>query len=400
MTRISKQIQNWFGGNRTSKPRRTTRLGLERLDDRLLPSNTGAMSSVYTPQVGNVTYYINANDQNLYESMNGGPSYRIDNGYCDLEVSAGTDAAGNTVAYVLNNSGELWALTTSFNGNGVPFVAYYNKIRGDVIHDPYNHWMSFSAAMGRDSNGTPGGVFYISDRYDRYFNFVCNSRSYINWGYQISNAPLDYEISAGTDHYGYNIAYVLNGVNHNVFAYHANGSWSMIECLGGCMEIAGSTNSTLYVLQDPSTPDGNGPYLYDGLSGTYHYYFNVTGGIAYASVDGVGYEYGINEMKQVSLPGQYATHICAGTDRWGNPTLDYLATPGWLSEGPQGGPYQAYQWDGVTTLLSSSAMDVCAGYGGFNLYVGSAPSAPVFYLDPWGDSWVIGTGVRHDAYWW
>jgi hypothetical protein len=52
------------------------------------------------------------------------------------------------------------------------------------------------------------------------------------------------------------------------------------------------------------------------------------------------------------------------------------------------------------TLLSTSAMDVCAGFGGFNFYVGSAPAAPLFYVDPWGDSWVIGTGVRHDAYWW
>jgi len=386
MLRIARDIFGKSLKRPAARNRATTRLGLERLDDRLLPSNTGAVSEVWAPHVGNVVYSV-GQDQNLYESMNGGQSYRIDNGYCDLEVSAGTDQNGHPVAYVLNTYGSLWALTTSFDNNGMPFVSHYTHIADNIIHDPYNHWTSFSAAMGKDYfSGISGGVFYISNRYDRYFNFVSD--------YQISSAPVDYEISAGTDQYGNNVVYMLNGVDHNVYERHASGWWSEVDCQGGCMEIAGSVNNILYTLQDPYAPENGAPYAhYDGVI-----WENVRFGIArkWSGQQFTEVTFWDHSQDQLNQAGdQLVAHISAGTDIWGNSTLDYMSIYA-------GNPLiNAYQYDagsGGTHLLANNVRDVCAG-SGVDFYVGTAQTGPLFEVYS-GSSWVIGNGVRHDAYWW
>src|SRR6516225_3863094 len=90
-----------------SPARRTTRLGIERLDDRLLPSATGSFSQVLDQHGNSVLYSIDWH-HNLWERFNGGQAFMIDNSGKDTMVSAGLDANGNAIPYVLNFDGTLW----------------------------------------------------------------------------------------------------------------------------------------------------------------------------------------------------------------------------------------------------------------------------------------------------
>jgi len=230
-------LKKLFGGSSAKAARRrpSVRLQLEQLDERLLPSNTGTISSVFAnlgPRYGggwgNVLYYI-GQDHNLYECYGGDYAVRLDgyDGYHgDLQVSAGVDPKGNPVAYVLNDHGSLWALTTAelyhwgpFGGWWAPTVISETHIADNVIYDPQTGWSSFSASLSTNTGPNAPGVFFISNHYDYFYQLGQGAPL------QISSSPVDMQISAGADGYGNKVAYVRNAIDGNCYEYHAAGGW-------------------------------------------------------------------------------------------------------------------------------------------------------------------------------
>src|SRR5262249_16073768 len=144
-----------------------------------------------------VAFFIDKNGV-LERSINGGAAQTVDawGCHCDKQVSAGTDAYGNAVAYVLNGYGSLWAIGWGWGGN------LYETHIGDNV-------LSLSAVMGQVWGGTQGGVYFIGNGWDMLYQYG---------NYQgISSKPIDKQISAGTDQNGYSVAYVLNGINRDVY---------------------------------------------------------------------------------------------------------------------------------------------------------------------------------------
>jgi hypothetical protein len=398
-------IKKLFGGSRAPRAackRPTIKLQVEQLDERLLPSNTGSVSEVFTRNLGNVAFSI-GQDKNLYASCNGGYGRRLDNGNCDLQVTAGTDQYGNAVAYVLNSYSSLWALSVNcsnvWNPNNNTFISAETLIANSVVYGPHDWWSSISAAMGRDYyTGDSGGVFYISHNYDYFFQFGHGSQ-------RINTAPVDYEISAGTDQNGYNVVYVLNGVDHNVYERHANSSWSKINVGavydGGTMQIAGSINNILYLLQDPLGSDyGYGPYnehVY-GYFGDYAA-LNSTGivlkwdGQRLTDVYSVANWHG---QEDGAYP-QGAYQISAGTDASGNSTIDFLVAAGltgdqyWMK--PTFGDVYQYHasTNQITYPLATYTWAICAGQWGEDFFVDTWGN--LVEHDQWNDYWQMGDHV-------
>ena len=238
MQRFLKMLFGGSWGPKAARPRPSVRLQLEQLDERLLPSNTGTISSVFAnlgPRYGgnswgNVLFYI-GRDHNLYESFGEGSyAQRLDgyDGYHgDLEVSAGVDPNGNPVAYVLNDYGSLWALTTAelyhwgLNGGGwwAPSIISETKVADNVIYDPQAGWSSFSASISNSTGPRAPGVFFITNGYDYFYQLGQGAPQ------QISGSPVDMQISAGLDAYGNKVAYVRNAIDDNCYEYHAAGGW-------------------------------------------------------------------------------------------------------------------------------------------------------------------------------
>ncbi len=384
-------IKKLLGGSpapRAARPRPPIRLEVERLDERVLLSNTGSISQVFTNNLGTVTFSIEQ-DKNLYASCNGGHAWRrLDNGFCDLQVTAGTDQNGNAVAYVLNKYGSLWALSVSctnpWDANNTDSVSKYTPIADNVVFDPGNHWSSITAAMGRDYyNGNVGGVFYISNHYDYFFQLGRSPQL-------VSSAGTDYQISAGTDHAGYNVMYVLNGVDHNIYERHANYSWSKIDLSsygenGDVMQIAGSVNNIVYFLVDPwgGIDHQGAPYNLDG----YELFAGAADMWNGYQLSSVSYWWGFDD------PGnQYVTQISAGTDAYGHSTLDFSVESDWNGIYPIAG--NLFQFDtasGQTYLLASHVREICAGQWGYDYWADW--NWNLQQHDQWGDFWQIGDHV-------
>jgi hypothetical protein len=405
MRRLIKTLFSGPSAPRATPTRPTVRLEVEHLDERVLLSNTGSVSSIYAPNVyvdGNgyaqgatVVYSIDT-DKNLYESVNGQFSRRVDNGYCDLQVTAGTDQYGRAVAYVLNTYGSLWALTTYANGSwGPPTLLSYTHISDNVVFDPRNHWSSISAAFGRNyQTGDTGGVFFISGGNDFLFQFGRPIQL-------LSAAGVDYEISAGTDQAGFDVMYVLNGVDHNVYERYAVGSWTQIPGInGGGMQIAGSVNNIVYILWDPEGSTNNGPYLVHEdqpwlLGGSYDI-LNTTGYVM--MWDG----HQLNAIYTQWYPAsQGAYQISAGTDAWGQSTVNFLVATAWWGADPNWrAPYlgDAYHFDTVgwsTYLYATNARQVCGGQGALDYSVDAYGNLDQFYW--WeGSTRMIG----YNVWWW
>src|SRR5262249_15537002 len=145
----------------------------------------------------------------LERRVNRDPAQAVDpwGCHCDQQVSAGTDAFGNAVAYVRNGYGWLWQIGWNWDGS-----LYETPISGNVT--------SFSAVMGQVLGGPWGGVYFIGNGWDQlYQNGNYQTISGCRW--------CDQQISAGTDLNGYSVAYLLNGYNRDVFERYANGTWSI-----------------------------------------------------------------------------------------------------------------------------------------------------------------------------
>jgi hypothetical protein len=301
----------------------------------MLPSATGHISQVIDHN-GDVFAFFIDKDGVLEKSVNGGPAQTVDawGCHCDRQVSAGTDAYGNAVAYVLNSYGSLWEIGWGWGGS------LYETHIGDNV-------TSFSAVMGQVWGGTQGGVYFIGNGWDLLYQ---------NGNYQfISGSPVDWQISAGTDQNGYSVAYVLNGVNRDVYERYANGSWSgdLTNC--GCTTVvAGSVNGMFYTNDDAKDVFVHSGYWYRFLAG------NVT-------------------------------QMSAGTDYYGNSTVDLLRfTSWWSSEVDQ---YDTgYGWYSNPYQIASNMIEVAAGSFGYDYYVDW--SSQLHVSNPWGYDWVIGWKVQ------
>src|SRR5262249_14624660 len=147
----------------------------------------------------------------------------------------------------------------------------------------------------------------------------------LDWDYPSG----DVQISPGKA-YGRVVAYLLKG-DGNLWAWD-QGTEYQVSTGGGVAQIAGSGNGDAYILKY----DGSA-WMHDGplYGGTFHFI-------------GVG-----------------ITQISAGTDSWGNSTVDALRTDG-----------SAQQWEigngtlSVKTLANAGgAREVSAGEGGHDFYV-------------------------------
>jgi hypothetical protein len=333
---MSGLLNKLFGGRSAPKaaPRRpTSRLEVERLDERLLLSATGHVSQVVDHNGDVVTFSIDRNGV-LERSINGGANQAVDpwGCHCDQLVSAGTDAFGNAVAYVKNGYGWLWQIGWNWGGS-----LYETPISGNVT--------SFSAVTGTVWGGTRGGVYFIGNGWDQLYN---------NGNYQtISGAwYVDQQISAGTDANGYSVAYLLNGYNRWVYERYANGNWSdaLTASDNYTTQVEGSVNGVFYTTDSA------------GLAFVRYGYWNKI------------------------LQGE-VTQISAGTDRYGYSTVDLLTSSGEVDQyDNRNGWYSNPYW------LAYNMREVAAGSYGYDYYVD--PSNQLHVHDPWSDDWVIGWNVQ------
>jgi hypothetical protein len=341
---MSRLLNRFFGGRSVSKAaarRPTSRLGVERLDERALPSATGSVSQVVDHNGDVVAFFIDRNGV-LERSVNGGAAQAVDpwGCHCDQQVSAGTDAYGNAVAYVRNGYGSLWQIGWGWGGS------LYETHIGDNV-------TSFSAVMGTVWGGTQGGVYFIGNGYDILYQ---------NGYYQgLSGGQYDQQISAGTDQNGYSVAYVLNRFNRDVYERYANGSFSgdLTNC--GCTtQVVGSVKGYFYTNDDARDVFVHNGYAYRFLEG------NVT-------------------------------QLSAGTDYYGNSTVDLLRPVFWFDTevdqfdaGPNG-PY-SNGWYSNPYRIASNMTEIAAGSNGFDYYVDW--SSQLHVNDPWGNDWVIGWNAQ------
>jgi hypothetical protein len=317
---MSRLLNKWFGGSSAPKasPRRpTARLGLEQLDERLLPSATGSISQVVDHNGARVAFFIDQNGV-LERSVNGGQAQAVDpwGCHCDQQVSAGTDAFGNAVAYVRNGYGSLWALGWGWGGS------LYETHIGDNVS-------SFSAVMYNPSQGlkgvyggTQGGVYFIGNGWDLLYQ---------NGNYQgLSGGQYDQQISAGTDENGYSIVYVLNKFNRDVYERNAYGGWSTdLTLAGNQTQVVGSVHGIWY-----TNDDAKDVFVHSG-TGRWSYRF---------------------------LEGNIA-QLSAGADPWGNSTVDLLTTGGEVDKYDNG-----FGWYSNPYAIAYNAREAAAG-DGYDYYV-------------------------------
>jgi hypothetical protein len=335
---MSRLLKKFFGGRSAPRaaPRRpTSRLELERLDERLVPSATGHVSQVVDHNGDVFAFFIDRNGV-LEKSVNGGAAQTVDawGCHCDQQVSAGTDAYGNAVAYVLNGYHSLWEIGWGWGGS------LYETHIGDNV-------TSFSAVMGTVWGGTQGGVYFIGNGWDILYQ---------NGHYQgLSWGQYDKQISAGTDRNGYGVVYVLNKFNRDVYERYANGSFSgdLTNC--GCTtQVVGSVKGVFYTNDDARDVFVHNGYAYRFLKG------NVW-------------------------------QMSAGTDRYGNSTVDLLRPVYWIyNEVDQ---YDVGNgWYSNSYRIASNVSDIAAGSNGFDYYVDW--SSRLHVNDPWGYDWVIGWNAQ------
>jgi hypothetical protein len=294
-----------------------------------------------------VAFFIDKNGV-LERSVNNGPAVQVDGWgcHCDKQVSAGTDAYGNAVAYVLNGYGSLWEIGWNWNG-----LLYETHIGDNVT--------SFSAVMYGSGlkgvyGGTQGGVYFIGNGWDMLYN---------NFNFQIlSSGQYDQQISAGTDSSGYSVTYVLNKINRDVYQRNAYGGWSVDLTNCGCTtQVVGGVQGLWYTnddAQDVFVHNGTGHWSYRFLQ-------------------------------------SHVTQISAGTDFYGNSTVDMMVTS-------YNGGYFAQQnlyqfdsgngWFSNPYLLATNVREAAAGFGGNDYYADS--SSQLHAQDWWWNDWIIGSNVQ------
>jgi hypothetical protein len=312
---------------RRARPRPTTRLSLEPLDQRLLPSTTGIISQVVDGHGNSVAFYIGS-DRNLYASANGGWARQLDNAGIDTDVSAGIDSNGNAAAFVRNvYNNSLWDLHTWVSGTSIGLNGYDTFIHSGVT--------SFSAVMGKHPvTGEQGGVYFIANGLPFMYQDV--------WGTQ--TLPLSGQvISAGTDQYGNAVAYLRDINSYGSDLWQVTPTRYEMWLAGNADgQIAGSVNGIVYY-QDSNW---NAVML------------NTTNG---------GYQ----------VVARNVVGLQAGTDWWGNSTLD-VTYSGWN----QVDQYNAGS-NSMSMLFQQGTTGYwCAGQDGHDYYQG-----------PWS------LLHDHDSYW-
>jgi hypothetical protein len=340
-----------FGGPsapKASPQRPTARLGVEQLDARLLPSATGSISQVMDHNGDRVAFFIDQNGV-LERSVNGGLAQAVDpwGCHCDQQVSAGTDAFGNAVAYVRNGYGSLWAIGWNWGGS------LYETHIGDNV-------TSFSAVLYNSGQGlrgvyggTQGGVYFIGNGYDLLYQ---------NGNYQLlSGGQYDKQISAGTDPSGYSVVYVLNKFNRDVYERDAYGNWSgNLTQAGNQTQVAGSTHGIWY-----TNDDARDVFLHSGTgTGWWASYRFLEGNII---------------------------QLSAGADPWGNSTADLLTTWGEVDKYDNGNGWYANPYAIAYNVREAAAGD---GYDYYVLNYGYDWYSHLHELDWWWDDAVIGQNVQ------
>ena len=154
MTRVSKQIRNWFGSSRTtSKPRRRTQLSVEQLGERLLPSaNTLAGEGVLA---GHGQAMVIDSNSNVYLAVDqlGKPAQYISTNFQASEVALGTDVNGRDEFWAVDFShhvfhfdGHQWQQTGSQSlgyivaGHGKVFATDASGYLWQLDDGPGNSW--------------------------------------------------------------------------------------------------------------------------------------------------------------------------------------------------------------------------------------------------------------------
>jgi hypothetical protein len=341
MAGLLKKLFGISSAPKAAPKRPTSRLELERLDERMLLSATGTVSQVVDHNGDRVTFFIDNNGV-LERNINGRYTQAVDpwGCHCDKQVSAGTDAYGNAVAYVLNGYGSLWQIGWGWGGN-----LYEQKVNDNVT--------SFSAVLYGPAHGlkgvwggTQGGVYYISNGWDLLYQTGSVTL--------LSGGQYDAQISAGTDDNGYSVNYVLNKYNWDVYERYAVGSWSGdLTNNHWTTQVVGGVHGFWY------TNDGSQDvFVHHGFVGTDFKMFLVSG----------------------------AVQISAGTDPWGSSTVDMLTAWGdWIKYD------SGFGWNSSTYLMGTNVWEVAAG-DGYDYYVDRYDQ---LHEVDWGlnDQW-IGGNVR------
>jgi hypothetical protein len=303
-------LRKLFGSTTSKKlsTRRTARLEIEHLDERVLPSTTGSVSQVLRPDGLSAVFYIDR-QHNLWETR-GGYTWQADSSGQDTQVSAGLSADGYEAAYIHRFDGTLWV----------------EDDRGG-LRQVDNGVASFAAG------DEPNQVWYV--RYGAVFRAHPDG-GYTDW--VSSYGRYFVQVSAGTDPDGHGCAYMLDS-NGNVTARDDYGD-SLPQLAGmGYTQIAGSVKGIVYAL----APNGRVDRL------TLH----STGETTWTPVI-----FDIN-----------AQQISAGTDYWGNSTVDAIG--GWGAWGCVE-QYNAATGQDKQIVGLGSAVEMAAGEGGHDYYVDSS----------------------------
>ncbi len=291
--------------SRKSRPNgRSARPALEYLNDRILPSTTGNFSQVLDTHGNSVVFFIDR-QHNLWETANGGAAVEIDGSGKDNAVSAGLDKNGYAAPYVHNFDGTLWELADFGYGrqwremsDGVSLFAAGN--------DPNQLWyVRYGAGWAANPQG---GYFFEID---------AGSGS-------TGGAVL--QISPGQDESGNVVSYLLKA-DGNVYKCVDYSGQTRITAVGGYTEIAGSVNGLVYALNS-----GGAVWMYNTWSGTLGF---VAAGVS---------------------------QISAGTDFWGNSTVDMMQTSDVMQYNTATGNFKQ---------ISGRTAEMSAGEGGHDFYTDS-----------------------------
>jgi hypothetical protein len=358
MQRVLNWLRRAFRADPTPSRPRAVRPQLERLDDRLVPTVSSAITTTYSWGAVHDFYVIDQTTHQVVdlgiETGNGWTyQYRRDLGGPQAPHKVGSvsasinPATGSAEVFALDSDGALWL----FNGSGT-----WKDLGGPGVGLGGNGYSAISAT--RDGHvytnqGGFGGIQYI----DSNGNATDLGRP-VQSGY---SAAL--EISAGNGRSGENEVFAI-GWDNALYVNSGNtaGGWRLVDNSARFTKIAGTRNDEVFAL------DSHG-HLHQEFEQVWYYHSlvlrywsgqDISSGMTFQG-DG---QYG-DIYADVDASGQDQVYAFGGAllDRYSQGTWHALALNTWNGAGADGGVYFTVDvWGKAWAVLPSGA-----GYTQFSL---------------------------------
>jgi hypothetical protein len=223
LSRPSRPTRSRGSSPRTSKPM------LEALEDRLVPSSTGVISSITAPN-GQTYAFAVGTDGQVYCAENGPWVHLGDASGTFRQVSAGLDTSGDPVCYAIQNgTGNLYEFSPAFN--------WYPWFLGGGAQ---NYSVNLHGVCLQISATRNGECYAIGTDYAVYLNDARGSWS-LPSSFPYGGVPV--QISAGVDQWGQDEVYALMTNRYVGIKLH-DGSWWSFSFIQANQISAGIGNNS------------------------------------------------------------------------------------------------------------------------------------------------------------